>query len=194
MDIYEAIEKRRTIRRFKAPPTEDQLEHLLSAGAKAPSAGNRQAWFVVIINDPKTKEQMGEIKRKINAAFTPDTEGGRERLQAQKDAFRNCTSLMFYTYAPEPHDEHRYDMGSAWLFIENFCLSAVMEGLGTQIVAYWEEGEKEVDRLLKVPEKYKQVSCVNVGIPDPHYKPKQKVFKPTEKWIFHEYFSQRDLD
>ena len=80
MEIYEAIEKRRTFRKFKAPPTDDQLERVLDAGALAPSAGNNQAWFVVIVNDPETKETMGEIKKKLNATFTPDTEKGRAML------------------------------------------------------------------------------------------------------------------
>jgi nitroreductase len=166
MDLWEAIEKRRTIRKF--------------------SAGNRQAWFVIIINVLKTREKLGEIKKNLNATFTPDTETGRAMLQMQKDVFNNSTSLMFYTYAPEPDDPHRYDMGSAWLFVENLCLAAVTEGLGTQLFAYWDDAEEEVNRVLGVPEKYKQVIGVNVGIPDPAFKPVTKVLKSKSKWIFRE--------
>lgn len=186
MDLWETIEKRRTIRKFSAPPTEEQLDRLLEAGAKAPSAGNRQAWFVIIINAPGTREKLGEIKKTLNATFTPDTETGRAMLQMQKDVFNNSTSLMFYTYAPEPDDPHRYDMGSAWLFVENLCLAAVSEGLGTQLFAYWDDAEEEVNHVLGVPEKYKQVIGVNVGIPDPAFKPATKVLKSKSKWIFRE--------
>ena len=186
MDLWETIEKRRTIRKFSAPPTEEQLDRLLEAGAKAPSAGNRQAWFVIIINAPGTREKLGEIKKTLNATFTPDTETGRAMLQMQKDVFNNSTSLMFYTYAPEPRDPHRYDMGSAWLFVENLCLAAVSEGLGTQLFAYWDDAEEEVNHVLGVPEKYKQVIGVNVGIPDPAFKPATKVLKSKSKWIFRE--------
>ncbi|UCB50376.1 MAG: nitroreductase family protein [Deltaproteobacteria bacterium] len=186
MDLWETIEKRRTIRKFSAPPKEDQLNRLLEAGAKAPSAGNRQAWFVIIITAPETREKLGEIKKNLNAAFTPDTETGRAMLQMQKDVFKNSTSLMFYTYAPEPNDPHRYDMGSAWLFVENLCLAAVSEGLGTQLFAYWNDAEEEVNQVLGVPENYKQVIGVNVGIPDPAFKPATKVLKSKSKWIFRE--------
>ena len=63
------------------------------------------------------------------------------------------TEPEFYTYAPEPDDPHRYDMGSAWLFVENLCLAAVSEGLGTQLFAYWDDAEEEVNQVLGVPEK-----------------------------------------
>jgi nitroreductase len=186
MDLWEAIEKRRTIRKFSAPPIEEQLERVLEAGTKAPSAGNHQAWFVVVINDMKTQQKLGEIKKNLNATFTPDTEKGRAMLQIQKDVFNDCTSLVFYTYAPEPSDPHRYDMGSVWLLVENLCLAAVAEGLGTQLVAYWDDAEKEVDQVLGVPEKFRQVIAVNIGVPHPDYKPPTKVLKSRKKWIFRE--------
>ncbi|MBW2053787.1 MAG: nitroreductase family protein [Deltaproteobacteria bacterium] len=154
MELSDVIEKRRTIRKFAAPPTEQQLKRMLESAAKAPSAGNRQAWFVIIIQDHETQERLGEIKKSLNASFTPDTERGRAVLQTQKDVFNNCTTLMVYTYAPEPDDPHRYDMGSAWLFVENLCLAAVPEGLGTKIFAYWDDAEEEVNQLLGVPKKY----------------------------------------
>ncbi len=186
MDLWEAIEKRRTIRKFAAPPTEEQLERLLDAGARAPSAGNRQAWFVIIVKAPETREKLGEIKKNLNARRTPDTEKGRAMLQMQKDVFNNSTSLVFYTYAPEPDDPHRYDMGSAWLFVENLCLVAVSEGLGTQLFAYWDDAEEEVNQLLGVPDKYKQVIGVNIGVQHPDFKPDRKVLKSKSKWIFRE--------
>ena len=42
MDIYEAIEKRRTIRIFKKEATGEKLRKIILAGSKAPSGGNRQ--------------------------------------------------------------------------------------------------------------------------------------------------------
>ena len=186
MELWDVFEKRRTIRRFAAPPGEAQLQRLLKAGSLAPSAGNKQAWFVVVITDPATRERLATIKHTENAAFTPDTEEGRARLAAQKEVFRNSTSLMVYTFAPEERDPHRYDMGSAWLFAENLSLAALPEGLGTQMFAYWDEYEKEVNRLLGVPDKFRQVIGINVGVPHPDYTPPPKLYKNEAKWIFRE--------
>jgi hypothetical protein len=40
MGFYEAIERRRTIRKFKAPATEEQIMRIIVAGTKAHSGGN----------------------------------------------------------------------------------------------------------------------------------------------------------
>jgi nitroreductase len=186
MDLMTAIESRRTTRRFVGQPTEEQINRLLRAGSLAPSAGNKQAWFVVVVTDPAVTAQLGEIKKRQNAYMHDESEESQARLQVQRDAFNNCTSLVFYTYAPEIRDEHRYDMGSVWLLVENLCLAAVPEGLGSQIVAFWGETELDVNRLLGVPEKYRQVISVNVGVPDPSYQPPEKVIKSEAKWIFKE--------
>jgi len=184
MDLWKVIEDRRTIRRFAAPPTTEQLDRLLEAGAKAPSAGNKQAWFVVVITDPAVRRRLGEIKWQINVVYSPDTERGRALLQAQKDVFVDSTALVFYTFAPEPDDPHRYDMGSVWMMMENISLASVAMGLGSQIFTYWDEAEVEVNRLLEVPEKYRQVAGMNIGRPHPDFQPATKVFKSKSKWIY----------
>lgn len=192
MELWEVFEKRRTIRKFSAPPGEEQLRRLLKAGSLAPSAGNKQTWFVVVVTDPAMREKLGTIKHAQNAAFTPDTETGRALLMAQREVFRNSTSLVVYTFAPEEKDPHRYDMGSAWLFVENFCLAAVAEGLGSQLFGLWDGFEQEVNRLLGVPERYKQVIGINVGVPHPDYRPPAKLYKAEEKWIFRETWKAAD--
>ena len=186
MEMWDVFENRRTIRKFSRPPGAQQLRRLLKAGSMAPSSGNRQAWFVVIVKDLATREKLGDIKRAWNARWTPDTKKGHAMLDIQKDVFNNSTSVVVYTYAPEPTDPHRSDHRSACLFVENFLLAAVPEGLGTQLFAYHDDAEEKVNRLLGVPKKYRLVIGINVGVPHPDYKPPKKVFKPVSKWVFKE--------
>jgi hypothetical protein len=110
-------------------------------------------------------------------------------LQIQKDVFNNATSLVFYTYTAEPDDPHRYDPGSAWLFVENLCPAAVSEGLGTQLFAYWDDAEEEVNQLLGAPDKHKQGIDVNIGVQHPDFKPETKALKSKSKWILRERIS-----
>ncbi|MBW1692468.1 MAG: hypothetical protein JRJ70_17365 [Deltaproteobacteria bacterium] len=62
----------------------------------------------------------------------------------------------------------------------------IPEVLGTRLFTYFDDSEKEVDRLLEIPKKYRQVIGINVGMPHPDYKPPKKVYRPKSKWIFSE--------
>lgn len=52
MDIIKAIQKRRSIRNFKAEQiSEDVVHRLLSAATSAPTAANCQPWEFIVISD-----------------------------------------------------------------------------------------------------------------------------------------------
>jgi nitroreductase len=52
MDVFEAIQKRTTIRQWKAQPVEkEKILRVLEAGRRAPSWGNTQPWKYVVVQD-----------------------------------------------------------------------------------------------------------------------------------------------
>ena len=184
MELYEAIEKRRSIRKFKSPPTKEQLQRVLRAGGLAPSAFNRQGWDVVIVDDPALIEKIADIKYRLNRGLGSAVEGSIEdHARRQKAAFANSTLLMVYHRLGKNERESRYDAGSAWLLMENICLAAVADGLGTRILSFWDWAEEEVNSLLQVPEGKKQVSAINIGVPDSTEAIRPRALKAQEKWI-----------
>jgi len=63
----EAIEKRRSIRKFKPEPvSDDVLSELLDAARLAPSGSNAQPWRFKIVKDRDTKEKL------VKAAYDQD--------------------------------------------------------------------------------------------------------------------------
>ena len=60
MDVWEAIEKRRTIRQFTGKVPEPMLRRLIRAGSRAPSASNTQPWEFIIVNDQKIIDEIAE--------------------------------------------------------------------------------------------------------------------------------------
>ena len=50
------------------------------------------------------------------------------------------------------------DVGTGWLVVENMSLAAVAEGLG-HIISYWDEGKKEVEKILGLPGDYIKHVC-----------------------------------
>ncbi len=177
MDIYDAIEKRRTIRIFKNGASEEQLRKILLAGSKAPSAGNRQSWEFIVIDDPKTIDRLGEIKYQLNRKFSPGEGETRkeveERALNQKKWFQNASVVVVCS---DTGDE-----GTGWLAVENMSLAAVAEGLGSNIVSYWDEGKKEVEQVLGLPEDYELTCIVKFGVPTTEAKAPKK--RPEFSWL-----------
>ena len=94
MDLYEAIEKRRTIRIYQEPATEEQLRKILLSGTKAPSAINSQPWEFIIVEDQSIIAQLADIKHKVTLSMPTKTEEDQEKVEkragAQKASFNNA--------------------------------------------------------------------------------------------------------
>ena len=162
MDLYEAIEKRRTIRVFKEGATEEQLKKIILGGTKAPSAVNRQPWEFVLVEDEAIIEQLSEIKYRQTRDNPPQrVEGVPEAIEklarAQQDSFRNA-SIVAVCHLKEWER-------SVWMCIENISLAVVAEGLGSGIVLYWGDGQKEAGKALGLPEDYEVTAVLKIGVP-----------------------------
>lgn len=162
MDLYEAIEKRRSIRVCKQGATEEQLRKIILAGTKAPSAVNRQPWEFVIIEDPDIIDQLAELKYQLNRKKDPDrgdkTDEEHEKgALRQKRYFRN-TSVVAVC------NEVEWER-SVWLCIENMSLVAVAEGLGSCIVLLWGEEKENAEELLGLPDNYELTALLKIGVP-----------------------------
>jgi len=66
MEVYEAIEKRRSVRVFKQGVSEEQLRRIILAGTKAPSGSNIQPWEFIIIDEPGIIEHPESLKKSIS--------------------------------------------------------------------------------------------------------------------------------
>jgi nitroreductase len=177
MDVYEAIEKRRTIRVYKKKATEDQLRKLILAGTKAPSAGNRQPWEFIIVDDQKIINQLSEIKYQLNRQFTPQAGETQkevdERALFQKKSFENASIVAVCCGSEQA--------ANGWLCIENISLAAVTDGLGTGIVSYWDEAKKQAEKLLGIPRDYELVCVLKIGVPGEEGTPRKR--RPEFSWL-----------
>ena len=59
MDVSEAIEVRRSIRKYKDKEVEDdKLDKILESARISPSAANRQEWKFVVVKDKDTRIKL----------------------------------------------------------------------------------------------------------------------------------------
>jgi nitroreductase len=158
MDIFEAINGRRSIREYKPDPVSDEIvERVLEAVRWAPSWANTQCWEVVVIRKP-------EIKAKVAEALPP----GNPALSSLRDApillvfcgIRNLSGFKRGEAITEKGDWFMFDMGLA---MENLCLAAHSLGLGTVIIGNLDARKLEV--LIGVPENISVVAITPLGYP-----------------------------
>ena len=67
MEVFDAIAKRRSIRRFTSDPVrEEDLKRILAAAGLGPSAHNSQPWHFIVIRE---KALQDELKAAVNAVI-----------------------------------------------------------------------------------------------------------------------------
>ena len=63
---------------------------------------------------------------------------------------------------------------NGWLAVENMSLAAVAEGLGSNIISYWEAAKKEVEKILGLPADYELTCVLKFGVPGEEVPPPKR--------------------
>ena len=183
MDVYEAIEKRRTVRVFTQGVSEELLRKIILAGTKALSAGNRQPWEFIIIDDQKLIDQIAERKYQQNRTISPQPGATQadvdERALQQKKIYQNCSVVAVC------HKEGHEQAVSAWMCIQNMALVATAEGLGIVPSAFWEGHVEGVEKLLGLPKGYELAAIIMIGVQEgyPKVKYPERQRRPDFSWL-----------
>ncbi len=180
MKVFEAIQKRRSIRKFKPDPIpEEHLERVLEAARLAPSAGNRQPWRFVVVREKETRLRLAELAD--NQFFV----GGAPTVIA---AFGDPEDSPG-GYRRDPMIAYKQD---PMIAVEHMCLEAVELGLGTCWIgpASPNYDVEEIKRLLEVPERMYMICLLPMGYPDQDPPPRRR--RPREETFFNERYSAND--
>ena len=144
MDIYQAIEARRSVREYQnSPIPRKTLQKIIECGPKAPSGMNDQGWIFVVVDDPALKAKVAE-----NAPY------GRFILDAGA-----CVVIFCDKEACAPVE----DCSAA---VQNIMLAAVAEGLGTCWVgSHQNDTSRGLEEALGCPDTHEVVALVALGLP-----------------------------
>ena len=157
MDVWEAIEKRRTVRAFTKGVPEELLRKIILAGSRAPSPGNSQPWEFIIVNDPKIIDEIAEQKYQMSIKVLKATE---EAALVQRRIYQNSSAVaMCYKKNGLAHV-------AAWLATENMALVATAEGLGCVTSTPVGEHKEAVQKLLGLPQEYEVATVIVIGVPE----------------------------
>lgn len=149
MKFEEVIEKRRSIRKYKDTPVpREKILKMLEAARIAPSAGHRQPWHFIVVENKATIKKLAKSEW---AAEAPVMIVGLADQSASPGWWGN-------------------DLGIA---LEHIVLAATDLGLGTCWMG--QTGREELVRgLLDIPDGFKVVAVIPVGVPDETPAPKER--------------------
>jgi nitroreductase len=211
MDVYEAIEKRRTVRSFIRGITADQLRKLLLAGTKAPSGSNAQPWEFIIIDDPKIIEELAAYKYrqtlkmalsddpnvldKVNKRDYPaalEITMPTQRALNQKKAYQNCTVIAVCYQKGQKNQRKAWmnaeNMASVWMCIENMALAATADGLGIVTSIFREEDKVAAEKLLGIPEDRELATVMLIGWQGATPGKREPTAGPDFTWLYRNKF------
>lgn len=188
MEIYEAIEKRRTVRDFIEKQVPDEvLTRIFDAGLKAPSHDHARDWHFVVVRRP---ERIAEILRHVSSG-----------ADVQMDIINHwntataCQKSMYYDALPKqmkmlsqsqclvlplfragaelmaPRDISSLNsFASIWCLIQNMLLAATAEGLACALRIPIQDEERYVLNCIHAPEGYRMPCYLAVGYASPSAK------------------------
>jgi nitroreductase len=153
METYEAIVKRRSIRRFKmAKVSMDVLKKCVNAARLAPSAANLQPLhYIIITNNNLVTQIFSFIKWAGYLKWNP-------RIDEGPPAYILVISDKRITGGEK---YKKYDVAFA---TENIVLAALSEGIGTCILAAFDQ--KKIRMLLNIPLEYDIELLIALGYAD----------------------------
>jgi len=141
MDVFEAIQKRRSIRAYeKAAIPKEKIEKILEAARLAPSAMNIQPWYFIVVTDAEKKEKISKSGR--FAGFLKETP-------------------VVIVGCGDSRASPKWHVVDVSIAMQNMVLAATGEGLGTCWIGSFDE--KLVKDILNIPEHYKVVALLAVG-------------------------------
>ena len=189
MELFEAINDRRSIRHYTTAPVEDdKINKILEAGRWAPSWANTQCWRFVVVRDPDIKARISQslmrMKRDDKLVDNPGTKAINDVpvlivVCAEKNKAGckpgDTTSKDFVT------DKGDWFMFDTALAVQNMVLAAHALGLGTVIIGAFDA--IQVEKALGVPEGYRVVAFFPVGVPAQEGKtpPRKELSEITKK-------------
>jgi len=147
MDLYEGIQRRRSIRKYdKRPIEKEKIEKLLSAAMQAPSAANQRPWEFIVVENRETLQKLS----KAHLYATPMKDAALGIIVLSRE-----DRLAFPQYWQQ-------DLAAA---TENILLEAVELGLGVvwMGVAPEEDRMAYITELFELPQGVKPFAMLAVG-------------------------------
>lgn len=163
MEFFDVVNERQSIRAFKKKEIEeDKIRKILEALNRAPSAGNRQAYEVILVKDNERKKALAE------ASYG-------------QDFITEAPIVLVFCINPKrssiygKRGAELYYCQDATIAASYAQLAATALGLGS--VWFGAFNEEEASKIINAPKEIKPIAIIPIGYPDekPLKTPRRKI-------------------
>lgn len=142
MEVFETIKNRTSVRKYKSEMVgKEEIDMLIEAGRLAPTAANQQRFKLVMVDNE-------DIKKSLSVACNNQTFVG----------------TASHVIAGTTDQDWKWNQVDLAIVFEHIVLEAKELGLGTCWIGAF--NEKEVKKILEIPENIKVVALLTIGVPD----------------------------
>ena len=153
MDVEQAIQKRRSIRKYLETPLDWELiGKVVNAGRLAPSAGNLQPWKFIVVTDKELRKKISEAALK------------QYWMQTAPVHIVICSETTKLSRFYGIRGERLYSIQSCAAAAENMLIMATALGLGSCWVSAFDE--EMIKRTLKMPDFVRPQIIITIGHAD----------------------------
>ena len=183
MELYEAINKRRTVREWQNKDVDiSAIKRIIDAGLKAPTHNHLREWeFIVLYTAEEktkalqfTKEGVEQFKKENNFDSWPnktiEQKMYKYAVPLQYDMLFKAPYIIIPLFKAKSLKAESVDQlnafASIWCVIENIFLATTAEGLAYSISVPIGEEDNKVCKELGVPADYMMPVYIGIGYAD----------------------------
>lgn len=213
LGVFEAIHTARALRRFKPDAVPSELiTQILEAAVCAPSGGNTQDWYFVVITDPDQRRRVAAAYAKASRSVRPFYENRPRPAHMTEAEERRLHSAGFHLHehldeapvlllvcgrrrVPRPDITHigaaalaRHALCSTFASIypavQNVILTCRALGLGTVLTTNHLLCEEEIKSAIGIPAEVDTFALMPIGYPRDKFGPVRR--KPVNEVAMHD--------
>ncbi len=197
MDVFEAMETCRSIRRLKPDPIPDSvLDQLVHYATRAASAGNSQLWKFIIVTDEADRVWFRDMLVAATASRVPaeppppdDQSVMGRNMRMYHNFIHNWHEIPAFIITaiengfPDPeHADPQFMWSSVFCATQNLLLAARAMGIGAAMTTCHKENEPAVRERFGIPDEVGIGATIPLGYPIGKYGPLTR--KPIAEVIY----------
>jgi nitroreductase len=169
MDAIDAIQRRTSVRRFRAEPVQREIiEQVLDCAVRAPNHKLTEPWRFAVLTDA-ARRRFAEIRagHRLKRFSDPQSAEALAASEKVRNEALETPAFVVIMCAVSPDEIVREeDYAAAMMATQNLMIAAQSLGLGTYLRTGGIMREGALAELVGLPEGFRVVGVVSLGYPD----------------------------